>query len=416
LQREQSYMQAELKRKEIETAAATEIQKQQIEANFKMQAIDRREIERYQEKEKEMLERELHTRMELEKLKYEAKTRSLEQKLKEKSQLLSSIQKGVPSEVFGSRLATERETIEHDSMVGGSTVRIMAATSSFGNPNRTHSVSTMSSSPVCTQSLFQGPPPLFTPYPSHLLEPMMPTSALPTVVKPTCYAAPSHNVVATSVTGLGGNVAPVTLLMEQGTQPTVVPAAQTILSTATIATCNAIASSITQIPNANITMAIPSAPASATEPITAAAPAQVKPADASAQASAGSTSNQSTSAPVVIVKQPQPVKPYSGQTSYKGFKEYFARLALCNGWTTKVEKAQNLLVAMEGAAAEAVRGLMVTQDSDYDAIWDALARRFGHMDEPERAMRLFDVAKQADHESLALFEQNLRTLYREAWP
>jgi len=59
---------------------------------------------------------------------------------------------------------------------------------------------------------------------------------------------------------------------------------------------------------------------------------------------------------------------------------------------------------------------MVTQDSDYDAIWDALARRFGHMDEPERAMRLFDVAKQADHESFALFEQNLRTLYREAWP
>jgi len=47
-------MQAELKRKEIETAAATEIQKQQIEANFKMQAIDRREIERYQEKEKEI--------------------------------------------------------------------------------------------------------------------------------------------------------------------------------------------------------------------------------------------------------------------------------------------------------------------------------------------------------------------------
>ena len=47
LKREQSYMQAELKRKEIETAAATEIQKQQIEANFKRQAIERREIERY---------------------------------------------------------------------------------------------------------------------------------------------------------------------------------------------------------------------------------------------------------------------------------------------------------------------------------------------------------------------------------
>ena len=111
---EQSYMQTELKRKEIETSAAIEIQKQQIEANFKMQAIGRREIERYQEKEKEFLERELHTRLELEKLKYEAKTRSLEQKLKERSQLLSTIQKGVPSGVFGSRLATEREMFEHE--------------------------------------------------------------------------------------------------------------------------------------------------------------------------------------------------------------------------------------------------------------------------------------------------------------
>ena len=48
LKREQSYMQTELKRKEIETSAATEIQKQQIEANFKRQATERREIERYQ--------------------------------------------------------------------------------------------------------------------------------------------------------------------------------------------------------------------------------------------------------------------------------------------------------------------------------------------------------------------------------
>ena len=89
-----------------------------------------------------MLERELHTRMELEKqlaaekqeilkLKYEAKTRSLEQKLKERSQLLSTIQEGVPSGVFGSRLATEREMFEQGSMVGGSTVQTMAATPKF---------------------------------------------------------------------------------------------------------------------------------------------------------------------------------------------------------------------------------------------------------------------------------------------
>jgi len=151
--REQSNLQAELKRKEIETAAAAEIQKQQIEAIFKMQAIERRETERHQEKEKEMLERELHTRMELEKqlaaekqeilkLNYEAKTRSLEQKLKERSQLLSTIQEGVPSGVFGSSLATEREMFEQRSMVGGPTVQTRVTTPSFntmGNPSCAHS-------------------------------------------------------------------------------------------------------------------------------------------------------------------------------------------------------------------------------------------------------------------------------------
>jgi len=56
-------------------------------------------------------------------------------------------------------------------------------------------------------------------------------------------------------------------------------------------------------------------------------------------------------APIVVVKQPQPTKPYTGQTSWKSYKGYFTRLALCNGWTTGVEKAQNLFIAMEGATA-----------------------------------------------------------------
>jgi len=72
------------------------------------------------------------------------------------------------------------------------------------------------------------------------------------------------------------------------------------------------------------------------------------------------------SAPIVVVKQPQPTKPYTGQTSWKQYKECFTRLALCNGWTTYVEKAQNLLVALEGAAVETVRDLTAEKDTDYD--------------------------------------------------
>jgi len=49
---------------------------------------------------------------------------------------------------------------------------------------------------------------------------------------------------------------------------------------------------------------------------------------------------------------------------------------------------------MDGAASEAVRGLKAEQDSDLAVIWEALARRFGFVDEPERAMRRFDARKQ----------------------
>jgi len=49
---------------------------------------------------------------------------------------------------------------------------------------------------------------------------------------------------------------------------------------------------------------------------------------------------------------------------------------------------------MDGAASEAVRGLKAEQDSDLALIWEALARRFGFVDEPERVMRRFDVRKQ----------------------
>jgi len=71
---------------------------------------------------------------------------------------------------------------------------------------------------------------------------------------------------------------------------------------------------------------------------------------------------------------------------------------------------------MDGAASEVVRGLKAEKDSDLALIWEALSRRFGLVDEPERAMRRFDVGKQLEGETLAVFEQSLRILHREAWP
>ena len=119
---------------------------------------------------------------------------------------------------------------------------------------------------------------------------------------------------------------------------------------------------------------------------------------------------------MVIIKQPEPVRPYTGATSYRAYKEHFIRICACNEWTNSTDCARHLLVAINGPAAEAVRGLKAEKDSDLNQIWDALHRRFGFVDEPERAMRRFDVRKQQDGENLAVFEQNLRILHREAWP
>jgi len=51
---------------------------------------------------------------------------------------------------------------------------------------------------------------------------------------------------------------------------------------------------------------------------------------------------------------------------------------------------------MDGAASEAVRGLTAEQDTDLASIWEALSGSFGFVDEPERAMRRFDVRKQPE--------------------
>ena len=62
-------------------------------------------------------------------------------------------------------------------------------------------------------------------------------------------------------------------------------------------------------------------------------------------------------APTVIIRQPEPVRPYTGQSSYKAYKEYFERVCLCNEWNSPTECARHLLVAMDGAATDAVRGV-----------------------------------------------------------
>ena len=121
-------------------------------------------------------------------------------------------------------------------------------------------------------------------------------------------------------------------------------------------------------------------------------------------------------APIVVVREFEKVKPYTGESSHKSFKEHFLRVARANGWTTKADKVQHLSLALDKAAADVLKEIDEEAEDAYEQIWAALARRFGHTDEPQRAMRKFDVRKQNDGETVVQFELALRTLYREAWP
>jgi len=77
---------------------------------------------------------------------------------------------------------------------------------------------------------------------------------------------------------------------------------------------------------------------------------------------------QSQTVPTVVVRPPTTPKLYKGDASYKAYREYFERLSVCNGWTTPIEKAQNLIISLDSPAAETVRGLEIKQDQDYETI------------------------------------------------
>ena len=57
-------------------------------------------------------------------------------------------------------------------------------------------------------------------------------------------------------------------------------------------------------------------------------PASQDPGSGGLTPSSGTVS--SVAAPTIIVKQPEPVRPYTGQSSYKAYKENFERICLCN--------------------------------------------------------------------------------------
>jgi len=128
------------------------------------------------------------------------------------------------------------------------------------------------------------------------------------------------------------------------------------------------------------------------------------------------TSPLSATPPVVMVQNPQAVRPYNGSTSWKSFMEHFERVAKVNGWTDHVTKAQHVALALEGPAADVLKEIDETQPGAYGKIWNELSRRFGDIDEDRVAIWQFEMRKQLEHESVVEYEQALRTLYTYGWP
>ena len=83
---------------------------------------------------------------------------------------------------------------------------------------------------------------------------------------------------------------------------------------------------------------------------------------------------QTQQLPTVLLRPPSTPKSYRGDASYKAYKEYFEHLIVSSGCMTPLQKAQNLVIALEGPAAETVWGMEIKHDEDYKTIWALLNR------------------------------------------
>jgi len=127
-------------------------------------------------------------------------------------------------------------------------------------------------------------------------------------------------------------------------------------------------------------------------------------------------SNSTPFSQALIVNQIRTPKAYAGKTSWKIYKQYFERISKINKWTSNAEKFQNLSLALEAQAAEILVDIDESCDSAYQDAWDALAQRFGSVDDKREAMHRFDSRKQNTDESVAEFVAALKLAYHEAWP
>ena len=127
---------------------------------------------------------------------------------------------------------------------------------------------------------------------------------------------------------------------------------------------------------ASITTAQPINSATAATTISPADITIVQPPVTVTTTSSADTTPPTATVPTVVVKQLQLPKPYTGNSSWKSFKEHFERVARANNWTTNAEKVQQLTLALEGAAADTLKEIDETSSTAYNDIWASLKISF----------------------------------------
>ena len=113
-----------------------------------------------------------------------------------------------------------------------------------------------------------------------------------------------------------------------------------------------------------------------------------------------------------------PVSKYSGNADSEPFEEWLEQLELvasiCN-WEGQTKLA-NLVTRLQGQAYSFYRTCSAQQRTSYDALKDALSRRFKPVRIQSVQSGLFHERKQKPQESVEDYAQDLNKLYQQAYP
>ena len=181
---------------------------------------------------------------------------------------------------------------------------------------------------------------------------MSATGNLPTVVPFSVTPPTAVMTTATSPAVVSMSVAPLTVVPTAVTPPTITAGSMVIACTSVgcrpdvvvlpafdskLSASGGKLSAADSTPQSGSLTAKSDKPIDASVPVTVAASVE-STVDVAKSAAPAATTSEASSPPVVIVRQFEHVKPYTGASSHRSFKEYFERISKANKWVIKAQR------------------------------------------------------------------------------